>query len=137
MKKILLDTDVILDFLLDRKPFSDYTLQVLLKCENKELQAFVTPVIVANTYYLLRQKASHVYVIEQLKRLLTIISVLSMDQRQVMSALDSKFTDFEDALQYFSALQHTKIEAILTRNTKDFKLSELPVFTPKEFLATL
>jgi predicted nucleic acid-binding protein len=137
MKKILLDTDVILDFLLDRKPFSDDTLQVLLKCENKELQAFVTPVIVANTYYLLRQKASHVYVIEQLKRLLTIISVLSMDQRQVLSALDSKFTDFEDALQYFSALQHTKIEAILTRNTKDFKLSELPVFTPKEFLATL
>jgi predicted nucleic acid-binding protein len=137
MKKILLDTDVILDFLLDRKPFSDDTLQVLLKCENKELQAFVTPVIVANTYYLLRQKASHVYVIEQLKRLLTIISVLSMDQRQVLSALDYKFTDFEDALQYFSALQHTKIEAILTRNTKDFKLSVLPVFTPKEFLATL
>jgi predicted nucleic acid-binding protein len=137
MKKILLDTDIILDFLLDRKPFSDNTLQVLLKCENKELQAFVTPVIVANTYYLLRQKASHVYVIEQLKRLLTIISVLSMDQRQVLSALDSKFTDFEDALQYFSALQHTKIEAILTRNTKDFKLSELPVFTPKEFLAIL
>jgi predicted nucleic acid-binding protein len=137
MKKILLDTDVILDFLLDRKPFSDDTLQVLLKCENKELQAFVTPIIVANTYYLLRQKASHVYIIEQLKRLLTIISVLSMDQRQVLSALDSKFTDFEDALQYFSALQHTKIEAILTRNTKDFKLSELPVFTPKEFLATL
>jgi len=137
MKKILLDTDVILDFLLDRKPFSDDTLQVLLKCEKKELQAFVTPVIVANTYYLLRQKASHVYVIEQLKRLLTIISVLSMDQRQVLSALDSKFTDFEDALQYFSALQHIKIEAILTRNTKDFKLSELPVFTPKEFLATL
>jgi len=137
MKKILLDTDVILDFLLDRKPFSDDTLQVLLKCEKKELQAIVTPVIVANTYYLLRQKASHVYVIEQLKRLLTIISVLSMDQRQVLSALDSKFTDFEDALQYFSALQHIKIEAILTRNTKDFKLSELPVFTPKEFLATL
>jgi predicted nucleic acid-binding protein len=137
MKKILLDTDVILDFLFDRKPFSDDTLQVLLKCENKELQAFVTPVIVANTYYLLRQKASLVYVIEQLKRLLTIISVLSMDQKQVLAALDSKFTDFEDALQYFSALQHTKIEAILTRNTKDFKLSELPVFTPKEFLATL
>lgn len=136
MKKILLDTDVILDFLLDRKPFSDDTLRVLLKCENKELQAFVTPVIVANTYYLLRQKASHAYVIEQLKILLKIISVLSMDQKQVLSALESKFTDFEDALQYFSALQNTKIEAILTRNGKDFKYAELPVFTPKEFLAT-
>jgi predicted nucleic acid-binding protein len=136
MKKILLDTDVILDFLLDRKPFSDHALQVLLKCENKELQAFVTPVIVANTYYLLRQKASHAYVIEQLKQLLKIISVLSIDQKQVISALDSKFTDFEDALQYFSALHHTKVEAILTRNGKDYKHSELPVFTPHEFLAT-
>jgi len=68
---------------------------------------------------------------------LKIISVLSMDQKQVLSALDSKFTDFEDALQYFSALQNTNIEAILTRNGKDFKHAELPVFTPKEFLATL
>jgi predicted nucleic acid-binding protein len=137
MKNILLDTDVVLDFLLDRKPFSDDTLHILLKCEKKEMNAFVTPVIVANTYYLLRQKASHSYVIEQLKILLKIISVLSMDQKQVLSALDSKFTDFEDALQYFSALQNTKIEAILTRNGKDFKHAELPVFTSKEFLATL
>lgn len=137
MRNILLDTDVVLDFLLDRKPFSDDTLHILLKCEKKEMNAFVTPVIVANTYYLLRQKASHSYVIEQLKILLKIISVLSMDQKQVLSALDSKFTDFEDALQYFSALQNTNIEAILTRNGKDFKHAELPVFTPKEFLATL
>jgi predicted nucleic acid-binding protein len=73
MKNILLDTDVVLDFLLDRKPFSDDTLHILLKCEKKEMNAFVTPVIVANTYYLLRQKASHSYVIEQLKILLKII----------------------------------------------------------------
>ena len=136
MKNILLDTDVVLDFLLDRKPFSDDTLHILLKCEKKEMNAFVTPVIVANTYYLLRQKASQSYVIEQLKILLKIISVLSMDQKQVLSALDSKFTDFEDALQCFSAVNSNKIDAIITRNIKDFKKSTLPVFTPNEFLAT-
>jgi hypothetical protein len=54
----------------------------------------------------------------------------------VLAALDSKFTDFEDALQYFSAVNSNKIDAIITRNIKDFKKSALPVFTPNEFLAT-
>jgi hypothetical protein len=60
-----------------------------------------------------------------------------MDQKQVLAALESKFTDFEDALQYFSAIQSNKVDVIITRNTKDFKLSKIPVFTPQEYLATL
>jgi hypothetical protein len=54
----------------------------------------------------------------------------------VLAALDSKFTDFEDALQYFSAIQSNKVNVIITRNTSDYKKSALPVFTPYEFLAT-
>jgi predicted nucleic acid-binding protein len=136
MKSVLIDTDVLLDFYLDRKPFSDDSLQLLLKCEQKQFRAYVTPVIVANTYYILRRHATHHYVIERLQVLLNTIHILAMDQKQVLAALESKFTDFEDALQYFSAVNSNKIDAIITRNIKDFKKSALPVFTPNEFLAT-
>ena len=136
MKSVLIDTDVLLDFYLDRKPFSDDSLQLLLKCEQKQFRAFITPVIVANTYYILRRHATHNFVVERLQILLNTITVLSMDQKQVLAALDSKFTDFEDALQYYSALNSNKIDAIITRNVKDFKKSALPVFSPAEFLAT-
>jgi predicted nucleic acid-binding protein len=137
MKSVLLDTDVLLDFYLDRKPFSDDSLQLLLKCEQKQCRAFITPLIVANTYYILRRHATHNFVVERLQILLNTITVLTMDQKQVFAALDSKFTDFEDALQYFSAIQSNKVDAIITRNTKDFKQSKIPVFSPQEFLATL
>ena len=136
MKSVLIDTDVLLDFYLDRKPFSEDSLQLLLKCEQKQFRAFVTPVIIANTYYILRRHATHHYVVERLQILLNTISVLAMDQKQVLAALESKFTDFEDALQYFSAVNSNKIDAIITRNIKDFKKSALPVFTPQEYLAT-
>ncbi|MEY4992411.1 MAG: hypothetical protein RI948_1292 [Bacteroidota bacterium] len=136
MKSVLIDTDVLLDFYLDRKPFSDDSLQLLLKCEQKQFRAYVTPVIVANTYFILRRHATHHYVIERLQILLNTIHVLAMDQKQVLAALESKFTDFEDALQYFSAVNSNKIDAIITRNIKDYKKSALPVFTPNEFLAT-
>jgi predicted nucleic acid-binding protein len=136
MKSVLIDTDVLLDFYLDRKPFSEDSLQLLLKCEQKQCRAFITPVIVANTYYILRRHATHHYVVERLQILLSTISVLAMDQKQVLAALESKFTDFEDALQYFSAGNSNKIDAIITRNIKDFKKSALPVFTPQEYLAT-
>jgi predicted nucleic acid-binding protein len=136
MKSVLIDTDVLLDFYLDRKPFSDDSLQLLLKCEQKQFRAYITPVIVANTYYILRRHATHHYVVEKLQILLDTISVLAMDQKQVLAALESKFTDFEDALQYFSAVNSNKIDAIITRNIKDFKKSALPVFTPQEYLAT-
>jgi predicted nucleic acid-binding protein len=136
MKSVLIDTDVLLDFYLDRKPFSDDSLQLLLKCEQKQFRAFITPVIVANTYYILRRHATHNFVVERLQILLNTITVLSMDQKQVLAALDSKFNDFEDALQYYSALNSNKIDAIITRNVKDFKKSALPVFSPAEFIAT-
>ena len=136
MKSVLIDTDVLLDFYLDRKPFSDESLQLLLKCEQKQLRAYITPVIVANTYYILRRHATHHYVVERLQILLNTITVLSMDQKQVLAALESKFTDFEDALQYFSALQSNKVDVIIMRNTSDYRKSALPIFSPVEFLAT-
>ena len=137
MKRILLDADVILDFFFDRKPFSDFASVVFSLCEKNSVKGFVTPVTYSNVYYLLRQTARHEKVIEKLTQLLSITEVLAMDRNVVKHALNSGSKDFEDALQHFSAYQEKGIEAIITRNVRDYKLSEIAVLTPENFLATL
>ena len=137
MKRVLFDTDVLLDFLFDRKPFSDHTLKLLLACQDRKMIGFITPVIFSNMYYILRQQASHVYVKEKLDVLLSILRVLSMSEQTVHLAINSSFKDMEDALQYFSALKNANVDAILTRNTKDFKKSAIPVFLPSEWIAVM
>jgi hypothetical protein len=100
------------------------------------LQGFVTPVICSNVYYLLRQTAKHEKVIEKLKQLLTITDVLVIDKEVLVLAMNSKFKDFEDALQNYAALKAIIVDTILTRNLKDFKYSEIGVMTPEDFLKT-
>jgi len=134
VEKMLLDTDVLLDFFFDREPFSDDIAKVLNLCKEKVIEGYSTPVIIANTYYLLRKTANHETVIDKLNQLLNIIDIVSMDRKVVVKALNSNFKDFEDALQNFSAVENKKIKIILTRNVKDFKNSELAVLTPETFV---
>jgi predicted nucleic acid-binding protein len=136
MTRILIDADVILDFFFDRKPFSGFASVIFSLCEGNKIKGFVTPVTFSNVYYLLRQTARHEKVIEKLTQLLSITNILAMDRNTVLLALNSGFKDFEDALQHFSAVQDKNIEAIITRNIKDYKLSEIAVLTPEIFLAT-
>ena len=134
MRKILIDTDVILDFFFDRKPYSHNSAIILSFCERGLLDGFITPVIISNTYYILRRTAKHEKVIEKLKQLLTIIDVLQMDRLVIEKALNSEFKDFEDALQNFAAISYGEIEVIVTRNVKDYKKSEIGVLTPESFV---
>ncbi|MCX6258858.1 MAG: PIN domain-containing protein [Bacteroidia bacterium] len=136
MERVLIDTDVILDFFFNRQPFSDHAAEVLSLCELKKIHGFVTPVILSNLYYLLRQTAKHEKVIEKLSRLMTITDVLVIDKEVILHALGSGFTDFEDALQNFAAINSGKVDLILTRNIKDYKKSELGIMTPESYLKT-
>lgn len=137
MDKVLIDSDVILDFFFDRKPFSDHASQIFTLCEARKIEGFITPVICSNTYYLLRQIAKHEKVIEKLRQLMTIMDVISMDRETVMQALNSGFKDFEDALQYFSANQSGLIDVIITRNIRDYSKSEIGVLTPEAYIKTI
>jgi predicted nucleic acid-binding protein len=134
MDNILIDTDVILDFFFDRKPFSDYSALIIGKCELKMITGYITPVIISNLYYILKKNNSHNYVINQLKKLLTFIDILKKDKYVVINALNSEFKDFEDALQHFSALSDKRIDYIITRNIKDYKNSSITVLTPENYL---
>ncbi|MBK6965799.1 MAG: PIN domain-containing protein [Bacteroidales bacterium] len=134
MNKVLIDTDVILDFFFDRQPFSDDAAKVLSFCELNRIRGFVTPVIISNIYYILRQTAKHEKVIEKISQLLKIIDVLVIDKTIVLQALDSGFIDFEDALQNFAAEKAGDVGLIITRNIRDYKKSNLGVMTPADFL---
>lgn len=137
MDRVLIDSDVILDSLFNREPFAEYSTTILSMCESKKIIGFLTPLIYSNVYYLLRQTAKHDKVIEKLKQLFQITDVLQMDRIVVENALNSGFKDFEDCLQNFSALHNRKIDLILTRNLKDYRNSELGVFTPETYIKSI
>ena len=134
MDHVLIDTDVVLDFFFDRKPFSTFATRVLNLCANKEIKGFTAPVIICNVYYMLRKTSKHNIVVEKIKQLLTVIEVIVMNKEVVEHALNSEFKDFEDALQNFSAVDHASITTILTRNIKDYKGSTLAILTPETYL---
>lgn len=137
MEKVLIDTDVILDFFFDRKPFSEESSLILSLCEKEKIEGFVTSIMLSNIYYLLKKTANHEKVIENLKALMNIISVTTTNKKAVLEALNSDFKDFEDALQNFSAQNDHQIKVIITRNIKDYKTSKLSIMTPESYLKTL
>ena len=134
MDNVLIDTDVILDFFFDRKPFAEFATELFVLCETEQIKGYTTAVIISNVYYLLRKTAPHDIIIEKLKQLLVIIDVVIMDREVVIDALNSKFKDFEDALQNYSAINNGTIQIILTRNIKDFQNSSLAIISPEMFL---
>ncbi|WP_461790099.1 type II toxin-antitoxin system VapC family toxin [Pedobacter sp.] len=137
MEKILIDTDVVLDFFFDRLPFSDDASKILALCEKRKINGFVTPVIISNIYYLLKKTATHEKVIENLRALLGIIDVVVISKETILDAMNSKFKDFEDALQNFAAQSHKEIKVVITRNIKDYKTSKLSIMSPETYLQTI
>lgn len=135
MDSLLIDTDIVLDFLMDRKPFSDNAEEIFSFCERKKANGYITPITCSNVYYILRKQASHEKVINKLEMLLQIIDVLETGKDVVLTALKSDFKDFEDALQNYSAINQPHIKIILTRNLKDYQSSTLTVLEPKQYIS--
>lgn len=129
MNKVFIDTDVIIDFLLDRKPFSEGAVILFDRIEKKEIEGFTSAQSIGNLYYILRKLGSQKKVVGTLKELTTLIGVLPVDQPIVGKALESGFTDLEDAIQYYCA-EAAGMDALITRNHKDYRLARIPVLGP-------
>jgi predicted nucleic acid-binding protein len=134
---VLIDTNILIDFLADRKPFSDSAGKLFSLSLSKRLKLFIAAISYNNIYYILRQSLGQKETLKLLNSIFEMTEVINLSKPIIQSSLTSDFKDFEDALQYFSALSNPKIQCIITRNTKDFKLSGLPVMTPDEFIARL
>ena len=135
MKRIFIDSDVILDALLKRPPFQLHASNILALTYEKKIAAATSSVALVNVYYFLN-KSDKTNALALLKRLKTIISVIGVGEEVIDNAIDSNFADFEDAVQFYAA-KSIGAEAIITRNIKDYKNSTIPVFTPPQFLKSI
>jgi len=137
MKHLFLDTNVIIDFLADRKPFSDKAAMIFDQAVAGKLKIYISAVSYNNIYYILRQSFSNSETIKLLNQLNEMTEVADVTKAIIKQALRSDFKDFEDAIQYHCAMSLSKLDLIVTRDTKDFKKSSLPVMNPQETVVFL
>jgi predicted nucleic acid-binding protein len=136
MQSVFLDTNIILDFLGERANFYEPAARILTLADKKKIKIYTSPSSISNTYYILSKYENTKAALEKIRlfRLLCFISI--MDEEVIDKAINSSFKDFEDAMQYFSALA-TNCEVIITRNEKDFKNALIPVMNAESYLETL
>jgi predicted nucleic acid-binding protein len=129
--KIFVDTDIILDLLLAREPFFPAATRLFLLIQDGEMEGYVSPLSFSNLFYILRKETSGAEAIAALRKLKLLTRVLAVDEHTIDLALASSFTDFEDAIQYYTALPND-VDAIVTRNKRDYKTAKIPVLTAEE-----
>ena len=135
MSRLLIDTNIIIDLLSKRDKFYDEAADLFSRADKKELELTISSLTFANTNYILSKLKSAKEAREILRKFKVLVELLSLDDKITELALsDDNFPDFEDGLQYYSAIEN-QIEIIITRNKKDFKNSKIPVLTAREFLA--
>ncbi len=133
MKKVFIDTNIILDLLAKRKEFVDCK-KIFSLADNNEIELFISTLSIANSHYILYDMMKIKNAKEIIGKFKVLVNTVSLTDKITELALnDSTFKDFEDGIQYYSAVE-SKCDIIITRNTKDFKNSKLPVMKPKEFL---
>jgi predicted nucleic acid-binding protein len=132
MKHWFLDTNVLVDFLTNRQPFATAAATLFELGRQQRVKLYAASLSFATTYYLVRRGQSHEQAIQLVAQLEQLVEVVPVDGTVIRAALASGFRDFEDALQYFTAASLPLVEAILTRNAKDFAASSLPIYSPTE-----
>ncbi|MBV7440720.1 PIN domain-containing protein [Weeksellaceae bacterium TAE3-ERU29] len=132
-KRIFIDTNIMLDLLGEREPFYTPIAKIATLAEKGKLSMVVSPISFATVNYFLSKYENSKTAREKLRKFKIISEVCSINEQIIEKGLNSEIKDFEDALQYFSALEFD-CKVIITRNGKDFKESILPVQTAEEFL---
>lgn len=135
MLEVFVDTDVTLDLLSQRQPFYIHSAKLFSAAERGEIKISISSLSFSNLNYILSKQYSATHSIDILRKLKSIVNVLSVTEREIALALVSDFKDFEDAIQYFSAIENG-IRIIITRNLADYQTSSIPVMTAEQFFNT-
>jgi len=137
MRNLFLDTNVIIDVLADRKPFSEPSSKLFAYAEQGKLNLFISALSYSNIYYIIKKTCSHKQMLSLLRDLDAITITLDVTGQIIKNSINANFKDFEDSIQYNAALSNKKVEAIITRDTKDFRNNDIAVFTPNEVLSMI
>lgn len=137
MSKILIDTNIVIDLLAQREPFYKSAAQLFSLADKQKLELSISSLTFANTNYVLSRLKSTQEAREILRRFRILIKVLQLNDKLIDLALnDNNFKDFEDGLQYYTAIENEQ-DIIITRDLKDFKESKIPVMTANEYLVSI
>ncbi len=134
--KIFIDTNVAMDLLSERKPFHEFAHKIFFLAAYNKIKIFISSLSFSTIDYLLSKEIGAKKSIEALRELKSNVTVLPIDDKTIDSALYSNFKDFEDAIQYYCAIENG-IKTIVTRDGKDFKNAGVMVLTPEEYLRSL
>lgn len=132
MKKYFLDTNILLDFLGNRQPFGKYALQILNKGRLKEWELWTSDNSITTSYYIIGREIGEKDARMKIGKLLNYIEIQPVGKPELQTALISRFKDFEDGVQHFCALSIENINGFITRNQKDYKHSQIKVYSPEE-----
>lgn len=135
MPRLFLDTNFVLDFLGERNNFYLPCAQIMTLADQRCVELLTSPTSVSTAFYLLAKYEDAATALNKIRKFKPLCRISVMDDEVVEKALSSGFTDFEDALQYFSALA-SRCDVIITRNEKDFKLAKIPVMDANAYLST-
>jgi len=136
MKSIFLDTNIVLDLLAHRMPFYTEAAKLLSLADKKKIVVSVSALCLADINYILSKQIPEMEGRKILRKFKVLVNVLPLDDKITDLALNSEFRDFEDAIQYFTAIENDQ-DLIITRNQPDFKESKIPVMTAGEFIKSL
>ncbi len=137
MKKLFVDTNIVIDLLSRREPFFKEAAELFSLADKNQVELSVSSLTIANTSYALLRQMDSKKAKSVLRKLKLILKILPLDDKVIGLAInDDTFSDFEDGLQYFTAVECEQ-ELIITRNLKDFKKSKLPAMTAKQFIETI
>jgi predicted nucleic acid-binding protein len=132
-KKVFVDTDIIYDLLGKRIPFYLAAAQLFTLADEGKIQIFISALSLANLHYLISKQRSEEEAKEILRKFKVLVHVAPLNDKIIDLALNSEFSDFEDAIQYYSALQ-SETEVLLTRNLKDYRKAQITVLTAQDFI---
>ena len=132
MKNIFVDTNIIVDLIADRQPFSKFAINLFSKAEIRKINLFTSSHSIATTHFLLKKYIGENDLRGIIYNLLDYLTVIPVDLETIKRGLRSKHKDFEDAIQMICAYSVPGMDCIVTRNIKDFSNCEIPVLTPDE-----
>ena len=131
--KVFLDSDIILDFLLKREPFFIEALQLFILKEKEDFKLYTSAIIISNVDYISSKQFPKPLIKQKIKELASIIQIVDSTRQSIYQSFESDFSDFEDAIQYHTALE-SKCTFFITRNTKDYKKAKnMRVLTAAQF----
>jgi predicted nucleic acid-binding protein len=134
MRHYFLDTNILVDFLANREPFGRYALKILNKSLQKEWILWTSDNSILTSYYILSKEIGGSESRSKIRRIIQFIEIQPTTKANIQQALVSDFKDLEDGVQHFCAVSIENIQGIITRNKKDFGLSQIPVFEPWELV---